>query len=99
LLITDYSSVFFDFSILNRPIIFFSYDLDLYRDELRGFYLDYYTQLPGPICKTNESLINNINQLLNKFSYLNNRKFYKEIIKHEHGASSKTIVNTIIRKK
>ncbi|MBO1910182.1 CDP-glycerol glycerophosphotransferase family protein, partial [Microvirga sp. 3-52] len=39
-LITDYSSVFFDFANLKRPILFYTYDLENYRDKLRGFYLD-----------------------------------------------------------
>lgn len=56
ILVTDYSSVFFDFSILRRPIVFYAYDLELYRDTLRGFYLDYNTELPGPIVETEESL-------------------------------------------
>lgn len=95
LLITDYSSVFFDFSILNRPIIFFSYDLDLYRDELRGFYLDYYTQLPGPICKTNEEIIYNINKLLADFHELYNFDFYQKLCRHEDGCASKKIANKL----
>ena len=49
LLITDYSSVFFDYAILNRPILFYMYDLEEYRDELRGFYLDINKELPGKI--------------------------------------------------
>lgn len=40
LLITDSSSVFFDYANLKRPILFFTYDLERYRDKLRGFYLD-----------------------------------------------------------
>ena len=55
LLITDYSSVFFDFAILNRPVIFYMYDLELYRDELRGFYLGL-EDLPGPITTEQEEL-------------------------------------------
>ena len=40
ILITDYSSVFFDFANLKRPMLFFTYDLEKYRDVLRGFYID-----------------------------------------------------------
>ena len=40
LLITDYSSVFFDYAILKRPILFYMYDLEEYADDIRGFYLD-----------------------------------------------------------
>ena len=48
-LITDYSSLFFDYAPLGRPIAFFPYDLEEYRDQLRGFYLDYPDDLPGPV--------------------------------------------------
>ncbi|MGA3513556.1 CDP-glycerol glycerophosphotransferase family protein, partial [Lactiplantibacillus plantarum] len=47
LLITDYSSGFFDYAYLQRPILFYPYDYHLYKDELRGFYLDYEKDLPG----------------------------------------------------
>lgn len=39
-LITDYSSVFFDYAILERQILFFTYDIELYRGKIRGFYFD-----------------------------------------------------------
>ncbi len=48
-LITDYSSVFFDYAILGRPIIFYVYDLEHYRDTLRGFYFDMEKECPGPM--------------------------------------------------
>lgn len=51
-LVTDYSSVFFDYSLLRRPMIFFAYDLEIYRDALRGFYLDYESTVPGPVVTT-----------------------------------------------
>src|SRR5699024_9927189 len=41
MLITDYSSVFFDFAILKRPILFYVYDINDYRDNVRGFYFDF----------------------------------------------------------
>ena len=56
LLITDYSSVFFDYAILDRPMLFYMYDMEEYRDELRGFYFDV-SQLPGEILKTEEELV------------------------------------------
>ncbi|EMY35242.1 CDP-glycerol glycerophosphotransferase [Arthrobacter crystallopoietes BAB-32] len=55
-LVTDYSSVFFDYAILRRPIVFYAYDLELYRDTLRGFYLDYGTELPGPVVESEADL-------------------------------------------
>lgn len=55
-LVTDYSSVFFDFATLRRPMVFFAYDLESYRDDLRGFYLDYETDLPGPVVTSEDAL-------------------------------------------
>jgi CDP-glycerol glycerophosphotransferase len=51
-LITDYSSVMFDFAGTGRPILFFTYDLERYRDKLRGFYLDFEAAAPGPLLRT-----------------------------------------------
>ncbi|MGI6766068.1 MAG: CDP-glycerol glycerophosphotransferase family protein [Lentihominibacter sp.] len=55
LLVTDYSSVFFDYACLKRPMVFYMYDLDEYEDAIRGFYLDT-EELPGSIVKTEEEL-------------------------------------------
>ena len=46
-LVTDYSSVFFDYANLERPIIFYMYDLESYAGNLRGFYLGL-DELPRP---------------------------------------------------
>lgn len=59
-LITDYSSVYFDYANLHRPILFFAYDKDAYANDIRGFYLPYEEELPGPIFKTSEDLIAHI---------------------------------------
>ena len=55
MLITDYSSVFFDYANLKRPIIFYMYDYEDYKKNARDFYLDQ-NELPGPIVKTQEEL-------------------------------------------
>jgi CDP-glycerol glycerophosphotransferase len=51
-LITDYSSAMFDFAVTGKPIVFFTYDLDEYRDQVRGFYFDLEAEAPGPVCRT-----------------------------------------------
>ncbi|MBQ3083937.1 MAG: CDP-glycerol glycerophosphotransferase family protein [Clostridia bacterium] len=56
LLITDYSSVFFDFANLNRPMLFYMYDREDYGSEIRGFYIDL-AELPGPIVEKQEELV------------------------------------------
>ena len=62
LLITDYSSVFFDYAILRRPMLFYMYDLANYRDALRGFYLDL-AELPGPVLANQTALADAIQGL------------------------------------
>ena len=59
-LITDYSSVFFYFSVTEKPMFFFCSDLEEYRDELRGFYLDFPKVAPGPISTDEIQLIKDI---------------------------------------
>lgn len=59
-LITDYSSVFFDYANLRRPMLFFTYDLEKYRSVLRGFYIDVEEELPGPMLFDTEEVIDAI---------------------------------------
>lgn len=59
-LITDYSSVYFDYANLKRPVIFYTYDLEKYRDSLRGFYVDFEQTAPGPLVSTTEQVINEV---------------------------------------
>lgn len=69
LLITDYSSVFFDYANLNRPVIFYMYDFDDYKNNLRDFYISL-DELPGPIAKTQKELedyIVNIDKSISKY--------------------------------
>ncbi|SNS17814.1 bifunctional glycosyltransferase/CDP-glycerol:glycerophosphate glycerophosphotransferase [Actinomadura mexicana] len=51
-LVTDYSSAMFDYAILGRPIVLYTYDLDWYRDHVRGFYFDLEAEAPGPVVRT-----------------------------------------------
>ncbi len=55
-LVTDYSSVMFDYTVTGKPIYFFTPDLDHYRGELRGFYFDLAAHAPGPMTSTQGEL-------------------------------------------
>jgi CDP-glycerol glycerophosphotransferase len=61
-LITDYSSVMFDFSVTGKPILFLAPDLERYRAE-RGFYFDFETEAPGPILKTADEVLETLGKL------------------------------------
>ena len=56
-LVTDYSSVMFDFAVTGKPIVLYVPDLDRYRDETRGFYFDLADQAPGPLVRDVDSLV------------------------------------------
>ncbi|MEU0489538.1 CDP-glycerol glycerophosphotransferase family protein [Nocardiopsis sp. NPDC006139] len=56
-LITDYSSMMFDFANTGRPMLFFTYDLEGYRDNLRGFYFDFEETAPGPLLMESDQVI------------------------------------------
>ena len=55
-LVTDYSSVYFDFLLLNRPIIFYAYDFETYHTNMGGFVYDYETHAPGLHVRNQEGL-------------------------------------------
>jgi CDP-glycerol glycerophosphotransferase len=61
-LITDYSSVMFDFSVTGKPIIFLAPDLERYRAE-RGFYFDFEHQAPGPILTSVAEVLETLGKL------------------------------------
>ena len=97
LLITDYSSVFFDYSILKRPIIFYMYDLDDYKNKMRDFYIDL-KDLPGDIIKEEEDLIKSIDKS-NSFKY--DKKYEKFNLKYtylEDGKASERVTEEIFEK-
>jgi len=57
MLLTDYSSAMFDFAVTGKPIYYFVYDLEEYRDETRGFYFELAEQAPGPLCRTTAEVV------------------------------------------
>ena len=92
LLITDYSSVFFDYSLLKRPMIYYMYDLQEYQNNLRDFYFSI-DILPGPIVETEDALFKAIDDsknyvydekceaFRNMFTYLDDGKATERVVK------------------
>jgi CDP-glycerol glycerophosphotransferase len=62
-LVTDYSSAMFDFAVTGRPILFYTYDLDDYRDRARGFYFDFTPVAPGPLLSTTQGVLDALRDL------------------------------------
>lgn len=100
ILITDYSSVMFDYNILQRPIVFFTYDLEFYRDILRGMYLDFEREAPGPLVKNNEELVRYIKNIEKEYPLYKEKQkeFYKNYNTFEHGTASEMAVEKVLEK-
>jgi CDP-glycerol glycerophosphotransferase len=62
-LVTDYSSTMFDFAATGKPMIFYAYDLEAYRDSLRGFYFDLEPVAPGPVVGRPDELLSALQDL------------------------------------
>lgn len=100
ILVTDYSSTMFDYANLKRPMIFFTYDLEKYRDNLRGFYFDFEATAPGPIVKTTDGVINsikNIDSIQEEYKELS-KAFYNKFCHIDNGNSAEKVVNTLFKK-
>lgn len=98
-LITDYSSVFFDFANLKRPMLFFTYDLEKYRSVLRGFYINMEEELPGPMLFTTEEIIASLKDLagLRETYKEKYEAFYEKYCGWEEGNSSRKVVEEVFR--
>ncbi len=98
-LITDYSSVFFDYANLKRPVLFFTYDLNEYADELRGFYFDMKDLVPGPLLFTTDEVIDSIINLhdVEKEYRKKYDDFYNRFCSWECGKSSQRVTEEIIK--
>lgn len=92
-LITDYSSVFFDYAILKRPMYFYMYDLENYASDLRGFYLDITKDLPGAIYRREEPLCQDIKAGVYDRTRLDN--FSKRFNNLDDGQASKRVLDLL----
>ena len=98
MLITDYSSVFFDYANLKRPILFYMYDLDEYQNNTRDFYISL-DELPGPIIKEEQALSDAIGDITNiRAEYDEKYKAFNDKFNYLDDANaSKRVVETCIK--
>ena len=102
IMITDYSSVMFDYAILRRPMLFFTYDLKFYKDSLRDFYFDMLEEVPGPLIENTTDLVNeiknlNIEEYEEKYGEKYDR-FQNKYNEFDKGTASKYIIDLIRNK-
>jgi len=96
MVITDYSSLIFEYALLSRPMLFFAYDLQQY-DRERSFYFDYENFVPGDIVKNTEEIYLAIRKNEKTFDKEKVEKFRTEFMSACDGKSTSRIIN-IIRK-
>jgi CDP-glycerol glycerophosphotransferase len=78
-------------------MLFYTYDLEKYRDVLRGFYIDIEEELPGPLLFTTEEIINalrNIEQLRDRYKDKYDA-FYEKFCAWEDGHASDKVADTV----
>lgn len=97
ILVTDYSSCYMDYILLDRPIIHFAYDYEKYKNEDKGFYYDFYDIAAGDIVENVESLIESIkNNLDNPKHKVEQRTSVKnKMMEYEQGKGGEIISKEI----
>lgn len=96
LLITDYSSIIFEYCITGKPMIFYAYDLDDFISRGRGFYNDYAGYVPGPVVKDSKELIELINR--GDFTTDTTKTFIMENFPMRDGKATERIIKLITDK-
>lgn len=98
--ITDYSSVFFDYANLKRPVLFYVYDFDKYKNQLRGFYIDMNTEVPGPLLYTSEEVIDAIEHIDDIQEEYKERyeQFYNRFCCYDDGHASQHVADVMLGK-
>ncbi|WP_051204925.1 CDP-glycerol glycerophosphotransferase family protein [Butyrivibrio sp. VCD2006] len=89
--ISDYSSLIFEYSIFERPMVFFAFDLDEYFDW-RGFYYDYDELTPGPVFSTNDEMIDYIKHIDERFDRNVVREFRNKFMASCDGNATKRVI-------
>ncbi|KAA8326107.1 hypothetical protein LAA29_100159 [Leuconostoc carnosum] len=96
-LITDYSSVMFDYAVLKKPMIFYVYDYEKYSETMRPLYFDFKEEAPGKLAYTQIELVdalNHINDYENDYSDKISA-FRKKFIQYDDGNSRQKLLETI----
>lgn len=93
--ISDYSSIVFEYSLLDRPLLFFAYDLEEY-DDWRGFYYDYHELTPGPVLKTTDEVLDFLLHMHERFDYAELAKFREKFMASCDGHATERICKAVV---
>lgn len=93
--ISDYSSLVFEYSLFEKPMIFLAHDLDTFFDW-RGFYYDYYELAPGPVVKNTCEIIDYITNIDEKFDKKQVQDFRQKFMSSCDGNATNRILDTAL---
>lgn len=93
ILITDYSSIIFEYCLMKCPMIFYSYDLEEFQRKGRGFYHPYQSYVPGPIAYSGKEVCELIKE--NNFDYDKIDKFIEDNYQYLDGKATERLLNII----
>lgn len=94
-LITDYSSIIFEYCLLDKPMLFYAYDLEQFSGNGRGFYEPYKEYVPGPVIKDTKEMIEFIKE--DRFDKNRMKEFVKKNYQYMDGKSAERIYMHIFR--
>jgi CDP-glycerol glycerophosphotransferase len=97
-LITDYSSLMFDFALTGKPIIFMVPDLEVYRDATRGFYLDLEAIAPGPLLSSDDEVVEELMRLRDGGAWDTERysQFRGRFLPQDDGLAAARVVDQLL---
>lgn len=97
-MVTDYSSVMFDFSVTGRPMIFFVPDMDDYRDSLRGVYFDLSEVAPGPVLARQDEVLDAVRAIdSSRPDYAERYRSWRERFNpHDDGHSAERVIDRLL---
>lgn len=98
LCISDYSSLIFEYSLFERPLVFFAYDLEEYGDW-RGFYYDYEELTPGPVVRTTEEVIAYIKETEEGFNPEQIRAFRNKFMSACDGHATDRLIELVTERR
>ncbi len=91
-LISDYSSIPFEYALLDKPMLFYTYDLEEY-DKKRGLIDDYEAVIPGKACRNRDMLLNELKNIHHTYEEV--KRFSNEWNEYSSGDSSRKLLNFI----
>jgi CDP-glycerol glycerophosphotransferase len=97
-LVTDYSSAMFDFAVTGKPLVFLAYDLEHYRDAVRGFYWSLEDEAPGPVVRDTDGVVEALRDLdaLHRAHSARYAAFQARFVPCDDGTVSRRVVDRLL---